>query len=74
MINPSDLGIIRSPEYRKTSGITDGRVGFEGAGVVVASGGGPAASALLGKRVGFRATGVWAQVRPDCFLVVVASC
>jgi len=61
-INPSDLGFIRGSYVRKDLPVV---AGFEGSGVVVATGGGFGARALLGRRVACAAPpdgdGTWAE-------------
>lgn len=61
-INPSDLGFLHSHTTFDES--AQRQIGFEGAGIVVASGGGLIARALVGKRVAFAAAaqpGTWAE-------------
>jgi len=61
-INPSDLGFLNSQSSFDQS--LQRQIGFEGAGIVVASGGGLIARALVGKRVAFAAAaqpGTWAE-------------
>ncbi len=62
-VNPSDLIFLagRNPNSRQLPTVP----GFEGAGIVIKSGGGDAAEALVGKNVSFRSKhlrdGSWAQ-------------
>jgi len=62
-INPSDLGFLNA--FATFGEDTPQRqIGFEGAGIVISSGGGLIARALVGKRVAFAAAthpGTWAE-------------
>lgn len=60
-INPSDLGFLNGFGEDTTA---QRQIGFEGAGIVISSGGGLIARALVGKRVAFAAAthpGTWAE-------------
>lgn len=69
-INPSDVAYL-SHKYPSSS--LPLRCGFEGAGLVVATGGGAMARTLMGKRVAFIcASGAWAEyVAVDAFNCIV---
>ena len=57
-INPSDFGLVLGHYPVETF---TGRLGFEGSGTVVKSGGGAEADALLGKRVAVVEMGAWGE-------------